>query len=77
MLGNSNEPETTLERLFEEILRVSGVRERDNFFDLGGTSIEMVELLDRIRDEFGIDLMLVDLLQDPSPRGIAARFVRY
>lgn len=53
---------TDLERrlvaLWSELLNVPKVGIHDNFFDLGGHSLLAVQLLSRVRQEFGVDLSL-------------------
>jgi FkbH-like protein len=55
-------PRTGLERRLTEIwaeaLRVSPVGVHDDFFDLGGHSLLAVQLMSRVRQEFGADLSL-------------------
>jgi acyl carrier protein len=55
-------PRTELERRLAEIwgeaLRVSPVGIHDDFFDLGGHSLLAVQLMSRVRQEFGADLSL-------------------
>jgi FkbH-like protein len=55
-------PRTELERRLAEIwaeaLRVSPVGIHDDFFDLGGHSLLAVQLMSRVRQEFGVDLSL-------------------
>jgi acyl carrier protein len=55
-------PRTELERRLAEIwadsLRVSPVGIFDDFFDLGGHSLLAVQLMSRVRQEFGVDLSL-------------------
>jgi FkbH-like protein len=55
-------PRTELERRLAEIwaeaLRVAPVGIHDDFFDLGGHSLLAVQLMSRVRQEFGVDLSL-------------------
>jgi FkbH-like protein len=60
--GSYAPPRTELERRLAEIwaeaLRVSPVGIHDDFFDLGGHSLLAVQLMSRVRQEFGVDLSL-------------------
>jgi amino acid adenylation domain-containing protein len=59
----------TEERLAEIWMQVLGVKQvgiYDNFFDLGGHSLLVAQLLFRLRDEFQIDLPLHQLFEQPT-----------
>ncbi|GLF93213.1 FkbM family methyltransferase [Streptomyces yaizuensis] len=45
----------------------------DDFFAAGGTSLTAVRLLARVRERLGGALGLADLMEDPTPAGLAAR----
>ncbi|WP_034482679.1 non-ribosomal peptide synthetase [Actinomadura oligospora] len=59
-------PRTPEERLvadlWEELLKVEGVRARDDFFRLGGTSLQLTRLANRLRTASGRDIHLPGLL---------------
>lgn len=38
----------------------------DNFFALGGTSLQAIELLNQVNEEFGCELDILSLLENPS-----------
>jgi hypothetical protein len=44
----------------------------DNFFDLGGHSLLLVRLHERVRESFGSDLSLVDIFARPTVTDLAA-----
>ncbi|MGW2317443.1 non-ribosomal peptide synthetase [Streptomyces sp. NPDC001680] len=68
----SPEPRTErLRRLFAEILECETVFADGNFFALGGHSLLATRLLNRIKDEFGVELSLKSLFGDPTPEGVA------
>ncbi len=68
-------PEDTITRLlplWRKALRRDDVAETDDFFALGGTSIEGVELLAEVVDTFGIDVPPLAMYDEAStPGGMA------
>ncbi|MBN3907811.1 MAG: non-ribosomal peptide synthetase [Nostoc sp. NMS1] len=60
-------PQTDLERLLagilSELLKIDRVGIDDNFFDLGGTSISILQIAVRVKQELGIELPTVKLFQ--------------
>lgn len=61
-----------LGRLWALVLRVAEVDPDRNFFDLGGTSLQMLELHETIRRELDLDVALIDLFAHPTVAGLAA-----
>ncbi len=58
-----NPQEQQLALIWEVVLKTSPVGIHDNFFDLGGTSIAALSLLNRVQQHFGRDLSLAMLFQ--------------
>jgi acyl carrier protein len=48
--------EQALAEIWTELLAASGISSRSNFFDLGGHSLNMMQLSSRIRNKFGISI---------------------
>ena len=61
-------------RLWREALGVERVGEHDNFFDLGGHSLAMAAVRERLRGELGLELPLVALFEHPTIGALVARF---
>jgi amino acid adenylation domain-containing protein len=49
------------------------VRLDDNFFDLGGTSVDLVEVHARLRDHIAQDLSVIEMFDYPTVRALTAR----
>jgi thioesterase domain-containing protein len=63
--------ERALVRLWENLLGIHPIGVADNFFDLGGHSLLAVRLLASVKAEFGRDLPLAVLLQEPTIERLA------
>lgn len=73
-------PQTELERLisdvWQNVLQVERISMSDNFFDLGGHSLAMVKVYERLRDTFKVqcperEVALVEMFEYPSVRSLA------
>ncbi|GFE13224.1 hypothetical protein Sgleb_12710 [Streptomyces glebosus] len=71
------EPRSPEERklcaIVAEVLGIERVGLHDEFFALGGTSILMIRLVHRVRDEFGVELSLRDVFAGPTVAAVAER----
>lgn len=63
--------EASIAVIWSEVLGVERVGSRDNFFDLGGHSLKVVDVVARIREAFGIDLPLRILFEQPTMESVA------
>jgi acyl-CoA synthetase (AMP-forming)/AMP-acid ligase II/acyl carrier protein len=68
-------PQTELEKaiagLWRELLHVEQVGLNDNFFDLGGHSLLMVQVQSRLSDLFSVNLPVLTLFQYPTISALA------
>jgi acyl carrier protein len=69
-------PESTLEKtiasIWAEALGVSGVGITDNFFDLGGHSLLVVQVQRRLHEVCGKEVSITDMFRLPTVRALAA-----
>jgi len=70
-------PGTDLERLvaraWREALPAGEFGLDDNFFEAGGSSLSIVNVVARLRADSGADVMVVDMFRCPTIRTMAAR----
>lgn len=72
VVAPSNSTEAKLLQIWEGVLGVSPISITDNFFDLGGHSLLVARLLERVAVEFGTNLPLSTLLQAPTIEQLAS-----
>ena len=66
-----NEVEQKIANIWQKVLQVGQVGREDNFFDLGGHSLLMVQVHSALRKEFSHDLSLMDLFRYPTIRSLS------
>jgi acyl carrier protein len=65
-----------LAKMWVDILGVPEVRLSDDFFELGGDSLMLVDLLDKVNSTFGIDLPITTLFESPTIEELACLIER-
>lgn len=68
-------PESEIEKavaeIWKDVLKLEKVGTRDNFFDLGGHSLLLVRVMNRIQQSLGKDVTIVDMFQRPTIHDLA------
>ncbi len=67
----ANEIEAKLVSIWEEVLGISGIGIKHNFFEIGGNSINSLKVIGLIKKEFDIDVSLGELMVNPTISAIA------
>jgi hypothetical protein len=75
MISRGTEPETDRERriadLWKEILQLDNINVEDNFFDLGGRSVHIIQAHGRLQKSLKQDFPLVEMFRYPTVRSQA------
>jgi acyl carrier protein len=72
LVSPRNEVESAVAAIWKGVLRIPELGIDDNFFDLGGHSLLMVQTHREIQEHFQITIPLVKLLEHPTVRTLAA-----
>ena len=70
----TTEAEAVIARVWQEILGREQVGAEDNFFDLGGSSLLILQMQRKLRQALGREVAVVSLLRYPTVRTLAASF---
>lgn len=65
--------EEVLAAIWAQVLRVERVGLKENFFALGGHSLLATQVISRVREVFGVDVLLRHLFESPTVSGFAQR----
>jgi amino acid adenylation domain-containing protein len=73
-LAPRNNLEEAIAAIWQEVLRVDKVGVNDNFFDLGGHSLLMVQVHSKLRENFSKDISLIEMFRNPTISSLARYF---
>lgn len=68
---------TSMTELWAEIFEDSTIEETTDFFDLGGSSLEAITLVERIDEEYSVQIPLASVYEESTPAAIAALVEKY
>jgi amino acid adenylation domain-containing protein len=71
------ETEKLLADIWQQMFLVSPVSRDDDFFRLGGDSLSVVSLLEKLQQEFGVRIPLANFVNEPSLASLARLFEQY
>ena len=67
----ANEREATIAAIWREVLHLDRIGVRDNFFDLGGDSIMIVQVHQRLESELQFEIAITTLFERPTISALA------
>jgi acyl carrier protein len=68
---------TPMTELWAEVFEDATIEPTTDFFDLGGSSLEAITLVERIDEEYNVKIPLRSIYEESTPAGIAALVERY
>jgi acyl carrier protein len=68
-----DEVSSRLKEVWCEVLQLDSVREDENLFDLGGHSLLVPEMLERIHNKLGVNMKAVELFRFATIRALTGR----
>ncbi|WP_414620769.1 amino acid adenylation domain-containing protein [Calothrix sp. CCY 0018] len=66
----NSEVERAIAQIWQEILRLERVGVNDNFFDLGGNSILIAQVNNKLREDLHYDISVVEIFQNPTIKSL-------
>ena len=66
------ELEKRMTDIWKKVLMISDLSPTDSFFEIGGNSLKLISLIDKINEEFGTGFTVADLYDNPSVRMITS-----
>jgi acyl carrier protein len=66
-----NKTEEKLVEIWQEIFRIEKAGVTDNFFELGGHSLLIVQIINRIHEEFGVLIQIKNFFSTPDIEGLS------
>ncbi|HEY9484913.1 MAG TPA: amino acid adenylation domain-containing protein, partial [Micromonosporaceae bacterium] len=74
--SGGDDPDTPTERaivadIFAPLLGLAGIGSGDDFFRLGGSSLQAMQVTARVRDRFAVEVGLADFFVEPTARRLA------
>ncbi len=67
----NSELETAIAKIWQEVLHLEKAGINDNFFDLGGNSLLMVKVNNKLREVMDCDISIVEMFQNPTIKSLA------
>jgi len=71
-----NEIEELVAQVWRDVLKFEEIGVHDNFFELGGHSLMAIQIVSRLRHNFGVELSVKNLFQSPTVAGLATTIER-
>ncbi|HVO75198.1 MAG TPA: amino acid adenylation domain-containing protein, partial [Ignavibacteriaceae bacterium] len=68
-----DEIDSSIQRIYSDVLKKDDISLEDNFFEIGGHSLNAVRVISRIQKEFGVNLALKEIFYNPVLNDIALK----
>lgn len=61
--------ESSVLEIIKELVNAENISMKDSFFDVGGTSLVLIEFITKVEEKFGVTLPVLDFIDDPPVIG--------
>ncbi|MFC2145724.1 amino acid adenylation domain-containing protein [Acidobacteriota bacterium] len=61
-----NDMERQIATAWQEVLKCERIGKNDNFFDLGGNSLNVIHIISKLKEEFKMDIPVVSMFEYPT-----------
>ena len=75
-LAPQTDVESTIAKIWQEVLELEQVGVNDNFFDLGGDSLLMLRIQSKVQAALKKDIPLIELFEHATVRAMTEHFTR-
>ncbi|MBN1185860.1 MAG: amino acid adenylation domain-containing protein [Bacteroidales bacterium] len=73
----SGELENQILEVWREVLEIENIDTNDNFFDIGGNSLLVPFVSEKLKSRFGVDLKTLDVFQFPTVNSLVKQLIRF
>jgi acyl carrier protein len=70
-LAEASAVERAIAGIWQQLLGIEQIGVQDNFFDLGGHSLLLLQMRIAVRDKLGKDVSVIELFRHPTVRALA------
>ena len=76
-ISPKNDLESTLIEIWQSILNISGIGIKDNFFEMGGHSLLVIKLVNRIKEKLNKTVSVKEVFKYPTIEKLSSKLINY
>ena len=67
----------SISEIWKEILKIEEIKKEDNFFKLGGNSLNMIQLSNTLMERYGFHLELGEFMETPYIENLVIKLMDF